>query len=309
MYAGDFKLNKSFSSPFPGRKDSNPSFVIGTKFGNLYHIDFASPQHRGGCVDFVMQMTGITSYNDALKQIDKDFGLGISDGKVGDYKAIVGKYQIPKIITKPASLIQVVVRKPTTDEIGYWNMYYQSLDDVKAEDIYFPEKIFLNRKRLPLKKTELKFAYLLGDKWKIYTPFSEEKERKWWPNNIPNNALEGESSLLSDRNAIIAKSRKDRLLLKKVYPCVASVQNESLIAFSPDNVQFINEHSKQVYIGYDIDGPGKAASHLVTSTFGYKHINVPDKYLEDQIKDFAEWGRKKGLEPIENHLKLKGIYD
>ena len=44
-YPGKWKLNVATHSPF--RKDDNPSFIIGTKHGNVSYIDFAETSKRG----------------------------------------------------------------------------------------------------------------------------------------------------------------------------------------------------------------------------------------------------------------------
>jgi hypothetical protein len=40
------------------------------------------------------------------------------------------------------------------------------------------------------------------------------------PNNVPLDTLEGKENIIDCDTAIITKSKKDLMVLKKVYPCV-----------------------------------------------------------------------------------------
>ena len=100
---------------------------------------------------------------------------------------------------------------------------------------------------------------------------------------------------------------KDFLVCKKIYPHTIHVQNESINSFSQENVEFINNNSKTVYLGYDADPAGKAASYIVTNAFSWKHINTPDRLLPE-VNDFAGWAKEEGLSKVEEHFKLKGLF-
>ena len=132
-----------------------------------------------------------------------------------------------------------------------------------------------------------------------------EKKRKW-VSNVPLNTAYGLFNLSPDKNTLICKSLKDYMVCKKVYNHVCHVQNESLSAFSEDTIKYIIENSKEVYYGGDSDAPGKMASRLISETFKWNHINSPDRLLPE-IKDFADWGKKEGLEVIKEHFKQKGL--
>lgn len=293
-----FSLNHKFPSPF--RKDTDPSFIIGGDSFELSHIDFGDMRFRGDCFDFVQQLYNLPSLYDALKLIDQTFGLGYT-GKKKDYKKEIINYEQPKITKKPV-FIQVVTRKFLKEELQYWSEYHQDIEDLKRENIYGISKIYLNRKLLSTNPYELKFAYLQGEKWKIYRPFADKKD-KWFPNNIPNSAMEGLADIKNAEKIIIAKSRKDRMVIRKVYPQVCSVQNESLICFNEENLNYIRDNSTIQYLAYDSDIAGKKASNEITKLLGFKHINTPDYLLKEDIKDFAGWSRQYGLKPLENYIK------
>ncbi len=78
-----------------------------------------------------------------LKKIDYDFGLGISGSKIKDYKRIVAQYKQPEKVVKSYSFIQVKTKPFTTEELDYWNQYYQDEDDLRANNIYSIQELFL----------------------------------------------------------------------------------------------------------------------------------------------------------------------
>ena len=193
MYMPDksWKLNQVTYSPF--RKENNPSFLIGNRNGYISFIDFADTNLRGDCFTFVKMLYGFTKLDDALRLIDKDFGLGFLGAPTGDYKKIVAEYKQPEI-TKRNSLIQAITRKFTNSELEYWNAYHQSADDLRANNVYAIKKVFLNKQLFSMKETEMVFGYLYDGHWKIYRPFGEKKN-KWVPNNVPITAMDGKEDI------------------------------------------------------------------------------------------------------------------
>lgn len=304
----NWRVNQVTLSPFPrpGRGiEKNPSFLIGTRGGDIHFIDYADSSKRGDAFTFVKLLHNMISMDDVLKMIDKDFGLGISSKSLVDYKKIVSEYKQPEELGKRYSLIQCVTQKFTNEELKYWSDYHQSLEDLRTNNIYSIKELYLNKCRFPLRDNELRFGYLYeGGWWKIYM-VEREKKRKWL-SNVPLTTTYGLNNLQLDKNTLICKSLKDYLVCRKVYEHVCHIQNESLAAFSHETVDYINEHSCNIFYGGDSDEPGKKASYNITNAFGFKHINSPDRLLPE-INDFAGWGKLEGLLPLEQHFKLKGL--
>jgi hypothetical protein len=307
FYLGrDFKVNRPIASPMPGRKDDNPSFLIGNKHGFLYHIDFGDSYYRGRCFDFVKQIRLLVNNYDVLKLIDRDFGLGIlDDTEIKDYKQIVAKYKPDIQIVKEFSLIQCKARKFFhTDELLYWKSYFQTENDLREEQVYPLTEVWINKVRVSISPTEMVFGYLYEDKWKIYRPFAKNKKEKW-RTNVPIDLMDGLENVKGCDKALITKAKKDKMVIRKIFPCVASVQNESVVAINPENLDFIKKNSREQWINFDSDAPGKKASWSYTTEFNFKHINVPDSLFP--IKDFADMAKEKGLEAVREHFKLKGL--
>lgn len=299
-----WKLNQATFSPF--RKENNPSFLIGNRKGYISFIDFADTNLRGDCFTFVKLLFGFGKLDDALRLIDKDFGLGILSGTdTQEYKKIVAEYKQPEI-NKRTSLIQVVTRKFTNEELSYWNQYHQSLDDLRANNVYAIKKLYLNKQLFYIKDTELRFGYLYDGHWKIYRPFADKKS-KWVPNNVPITAMDGKENIINCKVAFINKSKKDYMVMKKVFPCSCAVQNEGMGCFSPENVEYLKANSDVQILSFDSDVTGVQNSQQITKLFDFGYANVPRKYLKEGIKDWADLAKAHGLKTIEDYLTEKKL--
>jgi hypothetical protein len=300
-----WKINHAALSPF--RQESNPSFVIGNKRGFLSFIDFGDTSKRGDCFTFVKMLFNLSTIDDVLRMIDKDFGLGFLPGTSTErYKSIQKEYKQPEDLGKRYSLIQVVTRKFTQEELAYWNQYYQSLDDLRANNVYSIKEMFLNRKRFPLKETDLRFGYLYDGHWKIYRPYGDKKS-KWVPNNVPITAMDGRDDITNCSVAFINKSKKDYMVMKKVFPCCCAVQNEGVACFSDGNVEYLKANSDRQILSFDADEVGVKNSQMITKLFDFEYANVPRKYLSEGIKDWADLAKEHGLQAIEDYLKQKQL--
>jgi hypothetical protein len=300
-----WKLNRVTYSPY--RNESNPSFIIGNKNGNLSFIDFADTSRRGDCFEFVKTLHNLSSMDDVLKLIDRDFHLGIASGVVTEeYKKIVSAYKQPEDLGKRYSLIQVITRKFNNDELAYWNSYHQSLQDLRDNNVYAIKKVFLNKSLFAIKENELTFGYFYDGHWKIYRPFADKKV-KWVPNNVPITAMDGKEDIKDCQTAFINKSKKDYMVMKKLFPCSCAVQNEGLGCFSAENVEYLRANSEKQILSFDSDVTGVTNSQQITKVFGFGYLNVPKKYLTEGIKDWADLAKIHGMEVIENYLKQKKL--
>ena len=304
MPSKNWKINQVTYSPF--RNEKNPSFMIGNKRGVLSFIDFADDTRRGGCFDFVQMLFNLATLHDVLRMIDRDFGLGISNGKATEeYKKVVAEYKQPEE-SKRYSLIQVQTRPFTQEELAYWNQYHQDLQDLRDNNIYSIKKLYLNKQLFSLKETELRFGYLYNGHWKIYRPLNERKN-KWVPNNVPITAMDGLADIKNCNTAFINKSKKDYMVMKKVFPCCCAVQNEGVACFSPENVEYLKANSDKQILSFDSDVAGVANSQQITKLFDFEYTNVPRNYLSEGIKDWADLAKAHGLKAIEDYLKQKQL--
>ena len=306
MPHSDWKPNIVTFSPF--RNEKTPSFMIGNKNGRLTFIDFGDTSKRGSCFDFVKMMFNILDYQDVLKMIDRDLGLGLSrETNTQEYKRIVTEYKQPVRMSKTYSNIQVITKKFTKEELAYWAQYQIDIEDLKANNVYSMSKVYLNKQLFPAGLDELRFGYLYGDKWKIYRPYAKDKRSKWVPNNVPITAMDGKENIKDCDVAFINKSKKDYMVMKKLFPCSCAVQNEGLGCFSPENVDYIKSNSARQILSFDSDVTGVENSQQITQLFDFDYCNVPRKYLSEGIKDWADLARVHGLKAIEEYLISKEL--
>ena len=84
MPSNNWKLNVKTYSPF--REERTPSFIISQGHRGTNFYDFGDTSKKGDCFAFVKMLYMCSNYDEVLKKIDNDFGLGISSGKVKDIK-------------------------------------------------------------------------------------------------------------------------------------------------------------------------------------------------------------------------------
>jgi len=298
----DWKLNSVTFSPF--KLETHPSFLIGNKYGNLTHVAFNNTALRGDCFSFVKQLHNLATLDDVLSFIDNSMGLGIR-GIKKDYEIVTSSYKQPEI-TKRNTYIQVITRKFTNEELEYWNEYHQNITDLRDNNIYSIKTLYFNKQKFPLKDTELRFGYFYDGFWKIYRPFGKKRE-KWMPNNVPITIMDGKDKIKDCDIAFINKSKKDHMVLSKVFPCSCAVQNEGIACFSPENLEYLKANSKRQILAFDSDTTGKNNSLQITKLFDFDYCNVPNEYQKYGIKDFADWAKFEGLGAIEKFLIKKGI--
>lgn len=302
----DWNVNHVTYSPF--RREEHPSFAISNSSGALRYIDFADSGNRGDCFHFVKTLYNLSTINEALMLIDKDFGLGLVGHSTNTavYKTILSEYKQPEELGKRYTNIQVVPKKFTNEELSYWNEYHQGIQDLRDNNIFSLNKVFLNKQLFSFKPTELKFGYYYNGFWKIYRPHAD-KRSKWVPNNVPITTMEGLENIKDVSYAFINKSKKDYMVVKKLLESSCAVQNEGVGCFSIENVKYLMENSIRQILSFDSDVPGVNNSLQITQLFGFDYMNVPRQYLSEGIKDWSDLARAKGMNTLEAIFKEKGL--
>jgi len=317
FYIGDFTIGESFCNPF--RKDIHPSMVIREGAIELYHQDFADDRYRGTCFHLVQQKF-CCDMATALRQIDKDMALGVFGGAywARGTKSPVVTWERPKTELHKPPRLSVITRRPTAEELRWFNEFHIDNHVPVPDNIYFPRTIYRNYQKLALAKNDLVICYhypeLGHDYWKIYRPLQHKRMKdtpvyKWkWDSNIPFTHC----SFLDFPAAKVAgliKSRKDRRVVMKATGIDFGVfEGESPAAITDETIQYVREHSERQLIVSDNDDAGKKVSWWMTQEKGFFHCNVPDQYrVAYNWTDFADWARgAKTLDVITQHFKEKG---
>lgn len=295
-YVSGLVINKAMLSPF--RRERRPSFHVKvTSDGRYRHIDYGDDNYRGGSVSLVMQLFNLT-YPQALRKIVQDFEQG-------------GSISIPQKPEKPhvhkpkeTCVITAEVRPYTILDLEYWASYGITEHDLKKEKIYSVLSFTMNGKDMYQKPTELCFGYKFDKGWKIYFP--ERTDFKWF-SSVPNTEIEGWGNVKHFNRLIITKSRKDRLVLSKLYDNVVNGQNESG-SLLDNEYHHLFEHFKEVWVFFDSDDPGVKACKRLTEQKGWKYINTPKNLIPLGIKDPAGWVKEQGYEPLKQFMLTKKVY-
>ena len=314
FYLGEFKVNEVCINKFRGEKDA--SLIVGSKVsGGLTHKDFGDYKWRGDAFHLVQQIYNC-DYVSALRKIDSDMGLGIGSGYMKEL--FVKTWEAPDLDLKGPPLFQIIYySKMSKEGLRYWARLGQGEDDLKREGIFQPKEIWRNKRKLPLGNL-LTFVYRYEsiDKWKIYRPFAPKKTKdtpisQWkWDSNVPFNYIDNLLSVTDDcEKVVVAKSRKDRLVLSKALEtnCIVDVQAEDPACVSDEVLARLMRIPQRIIVS-DNDKKGKEFSWWLTG-HGFKHVNVPDQYRDNEpiCTDFADLCYHYGMEKVINHFKTKGL--
>jgi len=318
FYLGyDFTPKKTLISPF--RSETRGSFnIYYNESGYLRHLDFGDSYYKGNCFQFVQQLYGL-DYNNALKKINHDFNLGLGGHRNSnniDYGSIIKNFSRPNISSyeeiNNRVTIHVQARPFTEEELNYWKKYGITEEDLYKNKIYSVDKLYLNGKYIGNYKNELRFAYLFEHEeedacyFKIYQPYSENYK---WISNVPVKKPLGVRALPRKSNKlIVAKSKKDKMIIQKIHPDVYEVQKEGIECISEELNNLFDEWYDEKYVFYDNDEPGMKAS-IAMNEYGYKWINIPNDYKALGIKDPGElleyFGVEEGMKILELVIRRK----
>lgn len=306
FYFGDFRLRKTFSSPF--RIDKNPSFgFYYNRMGEIVCNDIVSKE-KLDAIGFVAKLHTI-SRKEAIYKIMNDFNIECESIYNKKHQKIISKVISESEKRRKETKIQIVRKNFTTDDKNYWNKWQFSEKELEQEFIYSVEKLYINGNKIPLKKTEICFAIYQQNKektkgyFKILQPFSKNK----WISNIPLDLPFGIDRLpYSSEHLIITKSAKDRMCLKKIFSDVLGTQNESINAV----INCVPESKlyKKTTVIFDADSPGVNACIEITKKYNWNYFNTPFYlYKEKNITDIAEYVEYFGYKTLTKLLKEKQI--
>lgn len=312
FYQGPFKLNKVCANKHRGEKD--PSLIIGNKVSDqLTHKDFGDGNWRGDAFHFVMQIYQC-DFPTALAIINRDFNLGLGGEEIIENKKVI-VWKTPDIVVKKPPLIQVVTRKLNKAEWDYWKCYHQGEEDIKREHIYVPKEIWRNKSKLYLGDL-MTFCYYYPDVdlWKLYRPHASKRDKDtpphlWkWDTNLPFDYIENLEAVRDAKLGVLAKSKKDRMVLMKALgiSAIANVQAEDAACMTIHALDIFDTCRRKVAVT-DNDKKGKDFSWWLTNSHGFKHCNVPDRYRAQDCTDFADLSCVYDLEKVTHHFKLKGF--
>jgi hypothetical protein len=301
FYHGPFQLSKVYHSKF--RKDAKAScgFYVSPK-GRLIYNDIGQGE-KLDCFDFVQKMYGLT-FQQALERVAMDFGL--IDGKPHESaKKVMRDLKDFDKTVKKETRINFKAAKWTIENLAYWKQFGITEEELKENNIYPIEKLFINGAHIRNLDNEISYALTLIHEeemlTKLYIP--ESKNDFKWVTNIPTAIPFGMDTLnLRSDFVFVAKSQKCRIVLKKFLPNVIAIQSEQPVAISKSVNSRLQFDYNRVYLGADNDDTGKKFMAKMEPK-GYIPMPLPD----GGPKDYSDLAYFSGLAAVKRFLQKQKL--
>lgn len=273
QYIGSFKVGMIYNSPF--RKDKNPSFGIyySKRTKQLLFKDHGTGE-CGNVIKFVSLYTGITDYNEILKDIvDK---LKITNKT----KLVSSKQYIPSTET----VIGIVRQDFTQIDINYWAQFNISLDTLKKYDVFSIKYYLCNGIVKGVYKNENPmYAYKVYNNFKIYRPLGDKYTK--WRNNLTEMDIQGFKQLPDSGDILfITKSMKDVMCLHEMGYSAISPSSES--TFIPNVVlEDLKKRFKRIIVLFDRDIAGCRNTIKIRNKYKVNALFINKKFAAKDISD------------------------
>lgn len=272
-YLGQFKVGAIYNSPF--RKDKNPSFGIyySKRTKQLLFKDHGTGE-CGNIVKFVSLYTGLTNYNDILKDIVKQLNI------TTDTKLDSSKQYIPSSET----VIGIVRQKFTPTDINYWSQFNISEKTLKKFNVNSIKYYLCNGIVKGIyKEDNPMYAYKVYNNFKIYRPLADKYTK--WRNNLTEYDIQGYAQLPSKGDTlIITKSMKDIMCLYEMGIPAISPSSES--TFIPNDIlEGLKKRFKRIIILFDRDNAGVKYLRKMSLKTGLEGLLVHKKFKAKDISD------------------------
>jgi hypothetical protein len=297
-YCNSFReLGVKFCSEI--RQDKKPGVYIILWKGRLLYKDFAYPDHKFDCFGYVMAAYNVSFYS-ALRIIDNDFGLNLASSKeeMAFTKGYLGYQSKIKIENKKVTIIKKKSRPWKRKDADFWSQYLISKKTLTKFAVSPISHYWINDSRFTCK---LSYAYKIGNKYKIYSPYEEVK----WMSNTNSKQIQGYDQLPNKGDlCIITSSLKDVMCFFEMGISAVAMQSEMQLPLR-STIEELKQRFKQVAVFYDNDftnpnNPGQTmAKKICKEYYPIKNIVIPDGY---QIKDpsdyVAHFKRTEGLQTL-----------
>jgi len=297
-YCNSFRqLGLDFCSEL--RQDKRPGVNIVLWKGRLLYKDFAYPDHTFDCFGYVMEAYNVSFYS-ALRIIDNDFGLNLASSKeeMAFTKGYLGYQSKIKIENKKVTIIKKKSRPWKRKDADFWSQYLISKKTLIKFAVSPISHYWINDSRFTCK---LSYAYKIGRKYKIYSPYEEVK----WMSNTNSKQIQGYDQLPQKGNlCIITSSLKDVMCLFEMGIPAIALQSEMQLP-EAKTIKELQERFKKVVLFYDNDftnpnNPGQTmAAKICKEYYPMRNIYLPEDYGCKDLSDYiAKFGSTEGLKTI-----------
>ena len=302
-YVGEFELGVKYKSPFPGREDSTPSFMITYYKEKLVWRDFGISPRPGDALDFVQRYLGL-NLRDTIQRIWLD--LIVNKGKTEELLNFSANIEENKGITTLPLTSKVRFRKfYTPQELAYWADYYITQEELLKYRIYPGELHYNNKLFHRSTAKDPLFIYMYKQEtlsWKSYRPLAADKKNKFRNNNC-SDVIQGFEFLpMIGENLIYTSSYKDVITLTKAGFNAVAPQSENVFINKFAYMDLKNRFSNH-YTLYDNDDTGYKRSKLVEKEFGTTPLILPEVLSSIDnttiLKDPSDISKDKSLESVQ----------
>lgn len=273
-------INTKFNSPL--REDNNPSFglFVAKKSRSLLFKDQGTGE-TGNCFKFVRLLKGLKYHVETLQTINKDLNLGLLKRSS---KGITVKDRY-----KPARTHIAIKRKHLTEyDLDYWYQFGITRDTLKRFKVSPISKVWVNDVIKPYiySKKEPMYAYQIYNKFKVYRPKSEYRER--FLGNCNKYDIQGMEQLRKKGELlVITKSLKDVMVLYELgYSSIAPNSESSIIPSSI--MSHLRARFNKVVVLYDNDLAGIKGMIDLKKEYKLSCKFIPLNYEVKDISDFVK---------------------
>lgn len=296
-YCTNFKeIGVKFCSPL--REDNRPSVTITMYNGKLLYKDYGHPEHSFDCFGFIMHLFGCKFY-EALSIIDNDFGLNLSLHKIEKAftRGYLGSMTNKNVYNKPVVVIKKKARPWMKKDADFWSQYLISKKTLIRFAVSPISHYWINDNRFSCK---LSYAYKIGSKYKIYSPYDDVK----WMSNTNSKQIQGYDQLPKKADVcIIASSLKDVMCLFEMGIPAVAMQSEMQLPLRK-TIEELKERFKKVAVFYDNDftnpnNPGQTMAKKICKEYHLNNIYLPEDYGVKDLSDYiAKFKRTEGLRTL-----------
>ena len=309
----------------PLRNDMNPSLGFNYYRGKLYMYDFANTFYRGDLFYIVGILHGLCSKNskDFIK-ICRTIIDNILLNKIKDEYSIKTFNKLLNYKDDKLRTINVEIREWDKQDRKIWNKWGLTTSDLSSDYIYPISSFWLDDDYY--KPYDKCYAYLLGKKddvvlWELYFP--ERPKKGKYPKFITNNVKHINClwDLRKTKNLILAKSKKDATLIKKIINSNPFEFGNSftVLPFATETVRLSKVEVdalkilyENIYTFTDFDAQGVSCANYHRKRFGFipkfltnGRFNTDDYHSKD-ISDYVDlYGFEKGCKLIKQVFNNK----
>ena len=284
-YCPSFKeLGVKFCSEL--RDDKSPSVSIIIWQNRLLYKDFGHPEHTFDCFSYIMKKYNCSFY-DALRVVDNDFGLNLSSFKdtIGFSMGVPAVRTTRKVEQKRVVIIRKRRRKWMRKDQEFWSQFFITKTTLIKFAVCPITHYWINENRF---SCDLSYAYKIGKKYKIYSPYEDTK----WISNTTRRHVQGYVQL-PDRHdiCVVTSSLKDVMSLYELGIPAIALQSEMQM---PEKalVHELQERFGVIALFYDndfdnVNNPGQTMANKIIREFpNFVNIVLPEQYGVKDLSDY-----------------------